>query len=90
MLDGLNNCLRALLKQVAWPPPLASDPSSTPRPSKRTRSEMEADNGPGAAQLDGGIQETANAAAEGQEGTSVWDGFDAAGPVVSRACCKNL
>ena len=84
MLDGLNQCLKALLKQVAWPPPLASNPSSTPRPSKRPRAQMESENRLETADaMDSSLSEADGAAAGVQDGASNWEGFNAAGPVVS-------
>lgn len=88
MLDGLNQCLKALLKQVAWPPPLASDPSSTPRPSKRPRAQMESEDGLETADpMDSSLSEDDGAAIGVQDGLSDWEGFDAAGPVVRTASC---
>lgn len=85
-MEGLNTCLKALLKQVAWPPPLASDPASGPRSNKRPRAELEADNGPeSTAVQDNSLQPADGDTAEMQDSTSSWDGFDAAGPVV-RSC----
>ena len=85
-MEGLNTCLKALLKQVAWPPPLASDPTSGPRSNKRPRAELQADSGPETMALQDSSLQPANAVtAEMQDGTSSWDGFDAEGPVV-RTC----
>ena len=85
-MKGLNTCLKALLKQVAWPPPLASDPASRPRPNKRPRADLEAVNGPETTAVqDNSLQPADGDTTEMQDGTSTWDGFDAEGPVV-RTC----
>ena len=78
LLNGLNSCLAALLKKCSWPPGLASDPQAKRNPHKRSRANADAPEGQSEAPL-----EDLQSPEMQPDDQGSWDGFDAAGPVVS-------